>query len=210
MKKTAIIAGAVFLLFAATASAQTDTTLPAQPVKTKTDQWNNNPPEKYKLQPMPDALTTEKIFPVIGKYSLTDKEGAASNVSIMLDETNKGVVWIEGLPQGRIKAYLRQSPGIYRIPVQKTADEKDLAEGVLIFNKDANTLDVCIGCPYNNEDPAIAFAPVTEPEPVVVETKTKKGTKKSVVKTKVKPLKTWKYSGNKLEEGSASVSPVQQ
>jgi hypothetical protein len=209
MKKTAIIAGAVFLLFTAAANAQTDT-LPAQPAKTKTDQWNNNSPEKYKLQPMPEALTTEKIFPVIGKYTLADKEGTSSNVSIMLDETNKGVVWIEGLPQGRIKAYLKQSPGIYRIPVQKTGDEKDVAEGVLIFNKDANTLDVCIGCAYNNEDPAVAFAPVTEPEPVVVVTKTKKGMKKSVVKTKIKPVKTWKYSGNKIVEGSASVSPVQQ
>lgn len=28
------------------------------------------------MQPMPEALTNEKIFPVLGKYQLADKEGA--------------------------------------------------------------------------------------------------------------------------------------
>lgn len=208
MKKTAIIAGAALFMFAAAANAQTDT-LPTPPVKTSTDKWNNHPPEKYKLQPMPEALTTDKIFPVVGKYTVTDKDGANSDVTIMLDETNKGVVWVDGLPQGRFKAYLRKSPGIYRIPVQKDVNDKDLAEGVLIFDKDANTLNVCIGCAYNNEDPAIAFS-TTAPEPVVTETKTK--VKKGSVaktKTKVKPIKTWKYSGNKVVETTASVVPMQ-
>jgi len=263
MKKAAIIAGAIFFLFTAVANAQTDTlpkqpvtdtvqpeqpvqpTQPDQPVQptqpeqpaqpVKKDQWNNADPEKYKLLPMPEALTTEKIFPVIGKYNLTDKDGAATEVTISLDPTNKGIVWVEGLPQGKVKAFLRKSPGIYKIPTQnldeveaaveveaevkdakaaKTAKAKaaekaakQLPEGVMIFDKDNNTLNVCIGCTYNNEDPAVAFAAPVEPEVAVEETpKSKKATAKT--KTKVKPVQTWKYSGNKVVETTAS-TPAQ-
>lgn len=240
MKKAAIIAGAVFFLFTAVANAQTDTVpvQPAQPVQAeqpvqpvKKDQWNNPDPEKYKLMPMPEALSTEKIFPVIGKYNLTDKDGAATEVTISLDPTNKGIVWVEGLPQGKVKAFLRKSPGVYKIPTQnldeveaaveaeaevkdakaaKTAKAKavkQLPEGVMIFDKDNNTLNVCIGCTYNNEDPAVAFAAPVEPEVAVEETpKSKKATAKT--KTKVKPVQTWKYSGNKVVETTAS-TPAQ-
>ena len=94
------------------------------------------------------------------------------------------------------------------IPAQKTADDKELAEGVLIFDKDANTLDVCIGCKFNNEDPASAF---TTPEPVVVEQPVvkKSKSKKGTAKAKVKPVKTWRYSGSKTD-ATASVVPMQQ
>ena len=246
MKKTAIIAGAFFVLFASAANAQTPSTdsvpvkqtvttqtTTAQPVATTTstssaDMWNNHDPEKYKLLPMPEPLTREKIFPVIGKYELTAKSNtttssatvattdatsteaaATTSVTIDLDESNKGIVWIDGLPQGKIKAMLRKSPGTFKIPAQKTADDKSIPEGVAIFDKDNNTLDVCIGCTYNIEDPASAFAaPV---EPVVDETvkaKTTKTKKKSVAKAKVTPVKTWKYSGTKVVEGTASTSTV--
>jgi hypothetical protein len=187
MKKIAIITSAALLITAAV-SAQTDTvpkqnTEPAQqPVATEqqqqqqqpvakvyNDKYNNWTADTYKMQPMPEALTTEKIFPVIGTYNLTDKEGATSTVTITLDETNKGIVWIEGLPQGKIKANLRKSPATYKIPVQplgevamteetvateekatkkakttKEAKAKELPEGVLIYDKDANMLNVCI------------------------------------------------------------------
>jgi hypothetical protein len=205
MKKTFFIIGAFFLLFTATLNAQTDP-VPVQPAKTNTDQWNNYNPEKYKLTPMPAPLTIEKIFPVIGKYSITDKEGLASNVSITLDESNKGIAWVEGLPQGRIKAYLKKAPGIYMIPAQKSADEKDIAEGVLIFDKDNNTLDICIGCTFNTEDPAAAFTALAEP---VVEEPAATKTKKAIAKTKMKPVKTWKYSGAKVAEATAYLAPVQ-
>ena len=59
------------------------------------------------------APTTADIFPVIGRYESTSNPEAAS-VSITLDETNKGIVWVDGLPQGRIKAMLRKSPAIYK------------------------------------------------------------------------------------------------
>ena len=248
MKKTAFILGAVFFLFTATVNAQVETKQPApaqtenlnkqqQPSNTLTptttttastasagDKWNNWSPDKYKLLPMPEPLTTEKIFPVLGHYTVSAKNtssmadatatttSSSSDVTITLDENNKGIVWVDGLPQGRIKAYLRKSPSTYMIPVQKTTDEKDLAEGVMIYDKDANTLDVCIGCKYNSEDPALAFS---APQPVVEEqavVKTKSKSKKHTTKTKVKPVKTWIYSGSKTEttSSSSSVVPMQQ
>ncbi len=235
MKKLTIVTCAA-LLFTAAVNAQTDT-VPAtqqQPVATekpvKADKFNNWSADTYKMQPMPEALTTEKIFPVIGKYQLTDKDGAASTVTVSLDPSNKGLVWVEGLPQGKIKATLRKSPATYKIPVQplegeitapaaetkdaKTAKNakavkvKELPEGVLIYDKDANVLNVCIGCTYNNDDPAMAF---TATEPVVEETEKKatKNAKKSTAKV-VKKAKPVHYSGNKVIETTASNTETQQ
>jgi hypothetical protein len=234
MKKTAIIAGAVSLLFiAATANAQNDT-LPKQPetpvttqapetpVTTTTstpvtttnsnDKWNNYDKSKYAMKPMPEALTNEKIFPVIGKYELTSKEGTASQVTIMLDESNKGLVWIDGLPEGRIKAQLRQAPAVYKIPEQKLgeeADAKSVAEGVLIYDKDANLLNVCVGCKYNAEDPATAFMPAEEAA-TVTETKTKVKSGTTKTKTKVAKVKPVHYSGTKIIQETAVATPVPQ
>jgi hypothetical protein len=238
MKKPAFILAAVLLLFTATINAQnetepkqttaqtepattltTDTKQASPPTTTTTasaDRWNNWSRDKYKMLPMPAPLTTEKIFPVLGHYSVatsasdaTTTTGSTSDVTIILDETNKGIVWVEGLPQGNIKAYLRKSPGTYMIPAQKTADDKDLAQGVLIFDKGANTLDVCIGCTYNNDDPASSFTtpqPVVEEQPVA-KTKHKKGT----ARAKITPVKTWRYSGSKTDAAeSSSVVPMQQ
>jgi hypothetical protein len=205
MKKISMITGALLLLFTATLNAQTE---PVQPAKTTTDQWNNYNPDKYKMQPMPAPLTTEKIFPVTGKYTLTNNDGTSADATIILDETNKGIVWIAGLPQGKIKAYLKKVPGTYFIPAQKTEDEKDVAAGVLIFDKSNNSLNICLGCTYNNEDPASAFT--TPVEPVTEEHAVTKN-RKATAKTKVKPVKTWKYSGSKIaDETTASIAPVQQ
>jgi hypothetical protein len=218
MKKLTIVTSAALLLFTAALNAQTDT-IPAtqQPVATEKpvskDKYNNWSAETYKMQSMPEALTTEKIFPVVGKYQVTDKEGASSTLAITLDETNKGIVWIDGLPQGRVKATLRKSPATYKIPAQKSGEEKDarnVAEGVLIYDKDANVLNLCVGCTFNNEDPATAFtAPVVT---VAAETEKKvaktKATKKSTAKVvKVKPVI---YSGNKIMETTASATPEAQ
>jgi hypothetical protein len=242
MKKLAIVTSAAFLMFTAVLNAQTDTTVkqpvtePAtQPATTEKpvskDKYNNWSADTYKMQPMPEALTTEKIFPVLGKYQLTNKEGATSTVTVSLDPENKGLIWVEGLPQGKIKATLRKSPATYKIPVQplegeatatpevtsdtkvakntKTAKEvkaKELPEGVLIYDKDANLLNVCIGCTYNTADPATAFM-ATEPVTTDVEKTEKKATKsakKSTAKVvKVKPIL---YSGNKVIETTASVN----
>jgi hypothetical protein len=242
MKKLTIVACAASLLSTAALNAQTDTVPVApqqQPVATEQqqpvasekpvskDKYNNWSSETYKMQPMPEALTTEKIFPVIGKYQLTDKEGTQSTVTVTLDPENKGLIWVEGLPQGKIKATLRKSPATYKIPVQKLGEEaemmeadakdaktakvkkaKELPEGVLIYDKDANVLNVCIGCAFNNEDPSVAFnADAATTEPAVEETekkaaKTAKTSKKTTAKVaKVKPVH---YTGNKLIETTAA------
>jgi hypothetical protein len=214
--------------------APVETQTPATPVETQTpvvaptqapatttttvsttasmDKYNNYDKAKYAMLPMPEPLTTEKIFPVIGKYELKDKDGVASQATITLDETNKGLVWVDGLPQGRIKAQLRQSPATYKIPEQKLGEEKDaatVAEGVLIYDKDANTLNVCVGCKYNVDDPNSTFV---TPQEVVEQPVTKTKTKNGAVaksKTKVKKVKPIMYTGTKLVEGTASVQPQQ-
>ncbi|PZR25680.1 MAG: hypothetical protein DI535_17250 [Citrobacter freundii] len=234
MKKTTILAGAAFTLLTASVNAQQTTTttdtVPQQQTTTTTttatetstvskDKYNNWSADTYKLQPMPEALTQEKIFPVIGQYNVTDKDGNASTVSISLDPSNKGLVWIDGLPQGRIKANLRKSPAVYKIPAQKLGDDpeakdaKSIAEGVLIFDKDANTLNVCLGCTYNSENPAVAFdataaaeqtdATAQEEAAKTAKTAKKKTTKKAAPKVaKVVPVR---YAGTKVMEQTAAV-----
>lgn len=233
MKKTTILAGAAFTLLTASVNAQQTTTtdtVPQQQTTTTTttatetttvskDKYNNWSADTYKLQPMPEALTQEKIFPVIGQYNITDKDGNASTVSISLDPSNKGLVWVDGLPQGRIKANLRKSPAVYKIPAQKLGDDpeakdaKSIAEGVLIFDKDANTLNVCLGCTYNAENPAVAFdataaaeqtdATAEEEAAKTAKTAKKKTAKKAAPKVaKVVPVR---YSGTKVMEQTAAV-----
>jgi hypothetical protein len=214
MKKTILTMGgfALSLLFVA-ASAQTpdSTQVPVTTTTTTTTttwDYKKNPTvdsinAKYKDQMVPSraALTTEQIFPVLGQYQSSVNTDAPS-VTITMDAANKGMVWIEGLPQGRVKAYLRKSPSTYKIPAQKTEDGKDVAEGTLVFDKDANTLNIVIGKPYNIEDPLAVFAPAAEPqEETVVKTKTKTAKGKVKTKTVVKP---WTYSGTKIETTTAS------
>ena len=187
-----------------TATAQEPTTPAPTPTTPPTNTWDakKNPTvdsinAKYKDKMVPPRapITTEQIYPVIGSYTTTVNTDA-SDVKIMLDESNKGIVWIEGLPQGRIKAMLRKSPSTYKIPAQKTEDGKDIAEGTLVFDKDANTLNIVIGKPYNTEDPLSVFTPAAVEEPAVAEVKTKtKGTK---TKVKTKAVKAWTYSGTKV------------
>lgn len=112
-----------------------------------------------------------------------------------------------GLPQGRVKATLRKSPATYKIPAQKLGEEKDakdIAEGVLIYDKDANVLNLCVGCTFNNEDPATAFTTPAEPVAAETEKKVAKNSKKATPKVvKVKPVI---YSGNKIIETTASTT----
>lgn len=153
---------------------------------------------KDKVVPAREPVTTNMIFPVLGQYE-SSVNTDASSVSISLDPQNKGMVWVEGLPQGKIKAMLRKSPSTYKIPAQKTEDGKEVAEGTLVYDKETNTLSICIGKPYNAEDPLAAFAPAVE-EPVTADIKTTKAKAKTKVAEKPKP---WMYAGTKLESATA-------
>lgn len=155
-------------------------------------------PYEAKLLPARPALTTAQIFPVIGKYESTAHPEIAQ-VTITLDETNKGIVWVEGLPQGKIKAFLRQSPATYKIPAQQTEAGTAVAEGTLMYDKENNTLRVCIGRPYNTADPALAFAPV--PEEPAAAPKVVKG--KPVKTTKAPTPAIWMYEGTRMESATA-------
>jgi hypothetical protein len=157
---------------------------------------------KYKLLPMPEPLTVEKTFPILGAYTLNSPATAATeattvaaadsavsvsapSLTVTLDSASKGIVWIEGLPQGRIKAYLRQSPATYRILSQKTESGKQISEGTAILDTATKTLNIALGAPYNEADPASIFAfsnaAVTDAET---------GENKVEIKTKTKTSKT--------------------
>lgn len=188
-----LVAGIAFSLLATSANAQE--TPASQPQRNQTWEAKNNPTvaailSQYegKYITTSTTLTDADIFPVLGNFTSSTNEEAAS-ISIALDETNRGLVWIEGLPQGRIKAMLRKSPATYKIPAQKTEDGKDVAEGTMIYDKETNTLSICIGKEYNSADPSMAFVPAPEETTGVVKSKkTKKDTEP----------KAWIYTGTKI------------
>lgn len=213
MKRTFGIAGVIALCLIASVSnaqtPQTNTQPAVTPAPTVVQTWDakKNPTvlaitSKYegKYLTAHPASTEADVFPVVGKYESTNATDVVS-VNISLDAENKGVVWIEGLPQGKIKAMLRRSPATYKIPAQKTEDGKEVAEGTLIFDKEMNTLSISIGKPFNAEDPAAAFAaPVEEPAPVA--TKSSKSKKAKVVQQP----KPWIYTGTKVIVETAAVN----
>jgi hypothetical protein len=203
MKKIIVIMSVIVLsLLTLSVNAQTDTVKPVQVDTVKHWDPKNNPTvgvitDKYKDKYVTSkpAPTTTDIFPALGKYESATNTDAAS-VTISLDAENKGLVWIEGLPQGKIKAMLRKSPATYKIPAQKTEDGKDVAEGTAVFDKETNTLSIIIGKNYNAAEPTAAFAtePVAETVAVSKITKTKKT---------VAPPKPWIYTGTKVEKAIA-------
>jgi hypothetical protein len=203
MKKIIVIMSVIVLsVLTLSVNAQTDTIKPVQVDTVKHWEAKNNPTvsvisDKYKDKYITSkpALTTADIFPAIGKYESATNTDAAS-VTISLDAENKGLVWIEGLPQGKVKAMLRKSPATYKIPAQKTEDGKEVAEGTALFDKETNTLSIIIGKNYNAIEPAAAFAAEPVEETVAV-------TKTTKAKKTVAPPKPWVYTGTKVEKAVA-------
>jgi hypothetical protein len=115
---------------------------------------------------------------------VTAVEAAAPTVTVTLDSVNKGVVWVDGLPEGKFKAYLKKSPTTYRILAQKTNLGKQIPEGTLYYDVEANALNIAIGKPYNEEDPTAVFAvnaPATDAAVATTSTKSKSSKSKSKV-----------------------------
>jgi len=142
---------------------------------------------KYQLQQMPDSLTIEKTFPVLGNYQLNTTDGSQQTVSITIDSVNKGIVWVEGLPEGRFKAYLKQAPATYRIVAQKSESGKQIQEGTLLLDPSTNTLNIALGKKFDDADPASVFAALNNisadlESNTEVKVKTKKGDTKSKAK----------------------------
>jgi hypothetical protein len=162
---------------------------------------------KYKLQPMPEQMGIDKKFPVLGTYQLTSSDSTSGNLTITLDSFNKGMVWVEGLPQGRFKAFLKKSPSTYRITAQKTNSGKQIPEGTLYYNAEANTLNVSLGAAYNDTDPTAIFASNTGMAGTdnTAEVKTEVKTKTSAGKTKTKTKeKVTYYTATKLDVASTT------
>jgi hypothetical protein len=192
MKKTiGLVGGIVLSLFSMTLKAQETKPQETWDPKKNPTVDSITAPYKSMLVLSKPAPTTADIFPATGQFeSATNAE--AAHITITLDEQNKGVVWIEGLSQGKIKAMLRRSPATYKIPAQKTEEGKEVAEGTLIFDKETNILSICIGKTFDMENPATAFVPVTEDSAAVAKTAKTSKTKKQTV------AKPWIYTGNKV------------
>lgn len=142
-------------------------------------------PKNYKpvpkaLLPMPDSLTETAIFPVLGNYVVTNSKNDEIPIEIKKDDENKGVIWVSGLPQGTIKANLKEYPGTYKIVPQiptltpagadptriskkttKKAVTKPVSEGTLIFDQNTNKLFINLGGAYNEKQPAKIFPELT-------------------------------------------------
>ena len=106
-------------------SSNTSQTQPTTTTTTVEQKKYGNPTvdsilSKYTLVPMPNPITTEQTFPVIGQYQSTTN--ADQKITVTLDDQNKGFAWVDGLPQGRVKAILKKSPATYKIPAQKTEE----------------------------------------------------------------------------------------
>jgi len=169
---------------------------------------------KYTLVPMPNPITTEQIFPVIGQYQSTTN--ADQKVTVTLDDQNKGYAWVDGLPQGKVKALLKKSPATYKIPAQKTEGGTDVPEGTLIYDKDTKTISIMLGREFNDQDPASVFTNATgttqdqsmatndqmnQEKPSVAKTKGNKTKTKAKVEKKPEP---WVFTGTKIEQATAA------
>jgi hypothetical protein len=184
---------------------------------------------KYKLLPMPAPLTVEKTFPVLGGYTLAGTgqanatttttttttmdssvaadasvSAAVPNLVVTLDSVSKGMIWIEGLPEGKIKAYLKKSPATYRIVAQRSESGKSVSEGTLMLDTTTQTLNIALGAPYNEADPAAIFTfNNSTPQDNTVEIKAKSKTAKTKAKVTY-------YTASKIVVAPAVDTKVQE
>jgi hypothetical protein len=202
MKKTFLAGIASFLLtLAVTAQQPTPPTQPTQEQKKYGNPTVDSILSKYTLVPMPGQMTTEQIFPVIGQYQ--SSTNADQKITVTLDDQNKGFVWIDGLPEGKIKGVMKKAPATYKIPAQKTAEGNEVREGTLIYDKDSKVITLMLGRPFNDQDPASVFASTTE-EPAATEMPVTK-TKTHKTKTKVKKVTPpFVFTGTKVEQVTAT------
>ncbi len=201
MKKTFFLAGIASFLLTLALNAQVPQ---PQPTKKSGNPTVDSIESKYQLAPMPSQMTTEQIFPVIGQYQ--SSTNADQKITVTIDDQNKGFVWVDGVPQGRVKAVLKKTPATYKIPAQKTTEGNDVSEGTLIYDKDSKVITIMLGRPFNDADPASVFASTaTADESMVAEAKapvTKiKGNK---TKTKQKVTPPWVFTGTKIEQVTAT------
>lgn len=171
MKNTIFLAASV--LFFSAANAQTDTTKETTSATTTTTTATTTPattttttttaaitiPDHLKGISS-DNIRPEHYLPVLGSFQPTGSSTA--NLTITVDEQNIGIVWIDGLPQGRVKGLLKKSPATYKIPAQKTAEGKSVPEGTLVFNPLTKEISIYLGKAFNDADPSAVFTSETK------------------------------------------------
>ena len=188
MKRSFLLAGLALMVSCSFLNAQqTETPTDTMPAESSNPTVSDIT-SKYQLKEMPAALSVDKVFPIAGSFQ---SNNGTDVVKVTLDENKKGTIWIEGLPQGKVRAILLKMPSTYKIPAQKTEEGTDVEEGTLIFNKDDNSLNICLGKKFDYANPGSAFAETMD-QPAELAKNTK--TKKPVIKEK-----TWKFSGVKQE-----------
>lgn len=175
MKNKILFASALFVT--AVASAQTTPTQPAQPASPATPAQNQQPAQEpvidsatllatsinaaYVTNPEElKGLTTETLrpehaFPVLGSFQASGS--STESVTITLDETNKGIIWVDGLPQGKFKALMKKAPATYKIPAQTTESGKSVSEGTLFYNPNSKKVTIVLGRSFNDDDPSAAL-----------------------------------------------------
>jgi hypothetical protein len=104
------------------------------------------------------TTTTEPATTTAPATTMGTETASAGSLVVTLDAENKGVIWVEGLPQGKFKAYLKKSPASYRILSQKTETGNEIPEGTLMYDPSTKTLNIALGKEYDDADPAAIFA----------------------------------------------------
>lgn len=180
---------AVALLTSAVANAQTDTTLRSETDMAIVAMVDSSIGKAYvtnseKLMTLTaETLTPADIFPALGTYR--GNGNSAEEISITLDETNKGIVWVEGLPQGRFRALMKKAPSTYKIPAQKSENGKAIAEGTLHVDPATAQVTIVLGQSFNDREPT-----------AVLTVANKKG--------------SWRFTGVKAEVAMPVETPTSQ
>jgi hypothetical protein len=150
MKNKSFLAIA-FLVESAASAQQTGTTSPTPTAPaTTTLSTDLVVPEHLKGLTL-ETLRPEHSFPALGIYKASGS--STGDVTITLDEVNKGIVWVEGLSQGKFKALMKKAPSTYKIPAQQSASGKTVAEGTLFLNPESKELTILLGRPFDDADP---------------------------------------------------------
>ncbi len=136
-------------------------------------------------------------IPVLGSYTATSAD--SKSISITADESNPGKVWIDGLTGTKFYALLKAVPGTYKVPAQKQ-DKSSIAEGTIVYDENSKQINVCLGCGYNEQSPAVADASTTAKTEEVSKSKNKK------VQHATKPKTTIvSFTGTKSDQSIVSI-----
>jgi hypothetical protein len=131
-----------------------------------------------------ETLTPAHAFPALGSYKGSGT--STGDVTISIDSANKGIIWVEGLPQGRFKALMKKAPATYKVPAQTSGSGKAVAEGTLSLNPDTNELTIVLGRSFNDANPGVIQAAAS------------------------KKSKAFQYTGVKADAAVATPAPSQQ